>query len=149
MASRLIKEFIEECSAFGSFPFFLFLIGLFFLIGQVKLGIWLIIGLILSFAIIIVIKLFYFKERPLKKEHKNLFEKIEASSFPSLHSWRIVMILVFLSYYYKSVYLTIFLGIVTVIVLFSRKYLKKHFWIDIVFGALFGLIMSWLIIWLV
>jgi len=149
MVSRLIKEFIEDTSAFGSLSFFLFLIFLFLILGQIKLAIWLTLGLILSFVFIIIIKLIYFKERPQKKEYKNFIEKIEASSFPSLHSWRIVMILVFLSYYYKSEYLVILLGIIAILVFFSRKYLKLHFWIDIIFGALFGLIMSLLIVWLV
>jgi undecaprenyl-diphosphatase len=147
--SNLFKDFIEDTSAFGSLSFYLFLIFLFLIIGQIKLGIWLIWGLILSFAVIIIIKLFYFKERPQKKEYKNFIEKIEASSFPSLHAWRIIMIFVFLSYYYKSIYFVILLGTIAILVFFSRKYLRKHFWIDIVFGAIFGLIMSLLLIWLV
>jgi undecaprenyl-diphosphatase len=146
---HLIKEFIEDSSAFGSLSFFLFLIFLFLILGEVKLGIWLILGFILSFAFVIIIRLFYFKERPQKKEYKNIIEKINASSFPSLHSWRIVMIFVFLSYYYNSIYLVIFLGIIAILVFFSRKYLKFHYWTDIIFGAIFGLIMSLLIVWLV
>jgi len=147
--SRLIKEFIEDATAFGSLSFFLFLIFLFLILGEVKLSIWLIWGLILSFVFIVIIKLFYFKERPKKKDYKNIIEKLDASSFPSLHSWRITMIFVFLSYYYKSFYLVILLGIIAILVFFSRKYLKKHYWIDIIFGALFGLIMSLLIVWIV
>lgn len=149
MVSRLINDFIEDSSAFGSLSFYLFLIFLFFILGQVKLAIWLSLGFVLSFVFIVIIKLFYFKERPQKKEYNNFIEKIEASSFPSLHSWRIVMILVFLSYYYKSIYLVILLGIIAILVFFSRKYLKKHYWTDIIFGAIFGLIMSLLIILLV
>jgi undecaprenyl-diphosphatase len=145
--SRLIKEAIEDASAFGALPFYLFLIFLFFILGEIQLGLWLLVGFILSFAVIIIIKLFYFKERPKKKEYKNIFEKIEASSFPSLHSWRIIMILIFLSYYYKSIYLGLLLGVICVIVIFSRKYLMKHYWVDIIFGALFGLLMSLFIIW--
>jgi len=149
MVSRLINNFIEDASAFGSFPFLIFLVFLFLIIGQAKLSLWLFIGLILSFAFVILIRLFYFKERPKKKEYDNIFEKIEASSFPSMHSWRIVMIFVFLSYFYKSIYMIIFLGIMAILVFFSRKYLKKHYWVDIVFGAIFGLIMSLLIVWLI
>jgi undecaprenyl-diphosphatase len=146
MSSHLIKEFIEECSAFGSLPFFLFLIFLFFILGEIQLSTWLVLGLILSFALVILIKLFYFKQRPQKKDYHNIIEKLDASTFPSLHSMRIVLILVFLSYYYKSVYLVFLLGIIACIVFYSRKYLKKHYWMDILFGALFGFVMSFFII---
>lgn len=147
--SYLFKEFIEDVTVFGSLSFLIFLIFLFLILGEIQLSIWLFLGLVLSFVFIIIIKLFYFKERPEKKQYKNLIEKINASSFPSLHSWRIVMIFVFLSYYYKSFYLFVLLGIITILVFFSRKYLLKHYWVDIIFGALFGLIMSLLIVWLV
>lgn len=147
MASRLIKEFIEDFSAFGALPFYLFLIFFFLIINETKLAYWIIIGVIFSFIFIALIKLFYFKERPKKKEYSNILEKIEASSFPSLHSWRIIMLFVLISFYYKSVYMGIFLGIVAAIVLFSRNYLKKHYWIDIVFGAIFGLIEGLVIVW--
>jgi len=149
MVTRLIKDFIEDASAFGSLAFFLFLIFLFLILGQIKLAIWLAVGLILSFIIVMGIRLFYFKERPNKKDYNNFLEKLEASSFPSLHAFRIVLILILISYYYKSIYFVILLGIMTIIVFYSRKFLKKHYWTDIIFGAIFGLILSLLIVWLV
>ena len=146
---NLIKETIADTSAFGALPFYLFLIFLFLIFGETRLVIWLVLGFVLSFAVVIIIKLFYFKDRPQKKEYKNIFERIDASTFPSLHSWRIIMILVFISYYYKSIYFAILLGVIAIIILFSRNYLKKHYWTDIIFGSLFGLLMSLFIIWLI
>jgi len=149
MVVKLLKETIADISSFGALPFYLFLMSLFLIFNEIILFTWLFIGLILSFAFVIVIRIFYFKERPEKKEYKNLFEKIDASTFPSLHSWRIVMILVFLSSYYRSIYIASLFGIIALLVLFSRGYLKKHYFTDIIFGSLFGLIMALLIIWIV
>jgi len=89
-----------------------------------------------------LIKLIYWKPRPTKKGYRNWKEKIENGAFPSIHSARAAFtslvlfgallqlgplwpgILVGLAFYFPIAY--------------SRIYLKKHDWIDILFGTLIG-----------
>lgn len=146
MSQKIFKKIIEDAGALGALPFYLF-ISIFVLIqNELKLFIWLLLGLVFSYFFIVLIRIFYHKDRPVREPYKNLLEKIDASSFPSLHSWRIAMISCLLIYYYMSLYLGIFLFIASIIVMFSRYYLKKHYITDIFFGGLFGIIESVLII---
>ena len=149
MKSFLISDFIEEASGFGSFPFILFLITFFYLIGETQLSLWLLIGMIVSFIIVFLIKLFYFKERPNKIAYNNLLEKLNAGSFPSLHSLRIIMISTLISYYYQSLYLGIFLGLISLFVMYTRIRLKKHYFMDVLFRGIFGAIEAFLIMYLI
>jgi len=147
---KIIKEVLDSgfrnLSAFGALPFYLF-ICLFMLITQdLKIFYWLMIGLVSAYFFAMIFRLMFFRERPKKKKYKNIFEKIDASSFPSLHSWRIAMITYFLGFYYNSIALIILFSIITLAVMFSRVYLRRHYISDVFFGALFGIISSVLII---
>ena len=146
MSSKLVRKFIEDISAFGALPFFLFLSFFVLILGNFQLFLWLITGLIFAYLITAVIRIIYYNDRPEKMAYKNLLERIDASSFPSLHSWRVIMLSVLIGFYYKSSYLITFLVILSFLVLFSRYYLKKHYLIDVIAGGFFGLIEAILII---
>ncbi len=147
MLSKLFKKFIEDISSFGALPFFLFLSFFVLILGDFQLFWGLMLGLVFAYFITAIIRIIYYKDRPEKMVYKNILEKIDASSFPSLHSWRIILISVLMSFYYKSVYLIIFLSILSFLVLFSRYYLKKHYLVDIIAGACFGMMEAiWIMI---
>ena len=139
-SSKLIKRIFKDISALGALPFYLFLSFFVLLLGEIKLFVWLMAGLFLSYFITAIIRIIYHKDRPKKIDYKNFLEKIDASSFPSLHSWKIIMLSTLTGFYYRSVYLTVLLLFLSFLFLFSRYYLKKHYIIDIIFGGLFGLI---------
>lgn len=140
MLSKIFRQFIGDVSAFGALPFFLFFSFFILVLGDLQLFLELMLGLVSSYLIIIFIRIIYYKDRPEKREYKNILERIDSSSFPSLHSWRIIMLSILTGFYYKEIYLTILLSILSFLVLFSRYYLKKHYLADIIFGGIFGLI---------
>ena len=143
---KLVKQIIEDFSAFGSLPFYLFLSFLVLFLGSTLLFWWLVTGLGFAYALTIIIRLFYHKDRPVKRKHANILQKLDVASFPSLHSFRITLILLLVGSYYKTTYLIILLATTTLLVLYSRYYLKKHFVIDVVFGFIFGAVSSVIIV---
>ena len=146
---NIIRDFISEFSFFGSLPFYVFISVFILLIGEINLFYLLTAGLFFCYFFAILIRTSHFKSRPKKVHYKGLIGKIISSSFPSVHSWQIAMLTIFFTFYYFSPAFLILFGVLSLIVFFSRYYLKKHFVNDIVFGALFGVVESLaiLLIW--
>jgi undecaprenyl-diphosphatase len=146
MSNRIVNSLIRDLSSFGGLPFYLFLSFFVMLLGELKLFLWLIIGMIISYLIVIIIRIIFYKERPRKEKYNTFIEKIDASSFPSLHSFRITLIFWLFYFNYKSLYITIMVFFIGLAVFFSRYYLKKHFRIDIFWGFILGLVTSFAIV---
>jgi membrane-associated phospholipid phosphatase len=107
-----------------------------------KLG----IGLILILIITTLVRIIYFKDRPNKEEHHNWIERIDASSFPSMHTARIFFFgLVMSQFWDYSLNLTILFLVVSLSVSYSRIFLKKHDWWDLLGGLVLGVISFWII----
>jgi len=141
----ILKPILADLTFFGGLVFYTFLIFLFLSIKNYNLSIKLFIGLFSAYVIVIFIRLIYHKERPKKQNYSNFIEKIDSSSFPSLHALRISIIffLVFNSYQNILIFL-LFFGLLLV-VSFSRYFLKKHFIIDILAGLFIGFLIFLLI----
>lgn len=91
-----------------------------------------------------IIKIVFPKTRPNGQKYNNLLEKIDAGSFPSLHSSRITLVYLTLFSFANLIALKIiFLAIIPVVML-SRINLKKHFIADIIGGFSIGLIIWWI-----
>lgn len=107
----------------------------------------LLIALAINEALGSLIKIFFPKKRPNGQTYTNIIEKIDAGSFPSLHSSRIT--LVYLSLFSFSSLPSIKIAFLCVIpvVMLSRVQLKKHFWTDIIGGFLIGALIWWLSIY--
>jgi membrane-associated phospholipid phosphatase len=86
------------------------------------------------------LRIFFFRERPEKREFKNILEKINASSFPSNHSARVVFLFLFFIGIFPELIFVLFFGIITLIVLFSRIALKFHHPEDVIGGSLLAVI---------
>ncbi len=102
------------------------------------------VALFLSYLIGSVIKFLYYKPRPEEYVYKNRWQKINASSFPSIHTANSFIVTYFaLSVWYWSgaIYQPLlavwFLFFVTVSL--SRIQLKKHFPIDVVAWVILGM----------
>lgn len=121
------------------------IISLFFLfLDNYNLFMQLSFGLIITFLVAVIIRLLYFKERPNKEPYTNLFEKIDASAFPSIHSARIsFLVLVFSSYFQNLLIITLLL-IIGILVCYSRIYLRKHDFVDVVGGVIVGIVLGYL-----
>ena len=139
--SRFIKrvsdDFIRDFSGLGN-P--ILLIALFLLVtegDQLKTAI---MGLALLLVIGYIIKLIFSKERPKKIDHRNLFELIQSRSFPSVHSAEIMYSGLVVIHFVNNVLIDLFFAIIIFMVGYSRYYLKKHYFTDIVFGYAIGFI---------
>lgn len=126
-------------------PLILLFVPFIFLIESNKNGFFtLLIALAINEITGSLIKIFFPKTRPNGQKYNTLLEKIDAGSFPSLHSSRITLVYMTLFYYANLFELKIvFLAIIPIVML-SRINLKKHFWTDIIGGFFIGFFIWWL-----
>ena len=129
-------------------PFFVVIILISFLLKEKMLAHQLIVGLILTYAITSVIRLMYFKRRPDKQTYRNIVEKIDASSFPSLHAMRAAVLATILSAFFENFWLTPLFALAAVAVAVSRVMTKRHDVSDVLAGLIFGVIIGGVSIWL-
>jgi len=137
LIQKHLHEFFRDITALGGLAASILLILLFI---TSPLLIPLIAGSILTAGIVVLARIFYFKERPKKEKYGNFLERIDASSFPSLHTARIVFLAIIFSVHFANQYLTILCAVVAVLVAYSRIYLRKHDWIDVICGAAVGML---------
>lgn len=139
---KQVLETILNLSALGSF-LFLLIIAILFLQFNTKLSLMLFIGLIIIEFIGALSKLIFFKKRPDHQKFSNLLEKIDAGSFPSIHSARIVLLVLSIYHFYTSLFVLIWGIIIILLVGYSRNFLKRHYFIDVLVGYLVGFIISY------
>ena len=105
----------------------------------------LILGLAANELICYSIKLLFHRKRPNKQRYSNLIEKMDAGSFPSVHSSRA-------AFAYSTLILNseLFMGAVFFFMIltvgYSRVFLKKHYISDVVAGYFIGFILFILLI---
>ena len=141
-----IESSFRDMSALGShtilFPLILFI----YLIGLKYLTLQLIIGIFLSYIINFIIRIFYFKNRPVKERYNSFLSKIDSSSFPSAHSSRVIIFAIILSSYFNNLYLSFLFIISALFVAYSRIRTKKHFIFDVIVGLFIGIIISFFVL---
>lgn len=140
---KAFNEFIRDFTSFGNVFLIVFLSLLIF---GFKFPFFLIVlGLIVLEIITAGIKLIYPKERPKKENHSNILEKIDAGSFPSVHTARVTFF-AFMTVSF-TVNLNIQLGfanlliILPFVVAFTRIKMKKHYLIDVIAGLIIGFVL--------
>lgn len=114
----------------------------------------LVFALLGSYAAWSAIKYFFFKERPKSREFSNWLEKINAWSFPSIHSSNMMILILFFvrvlfeiskhsnEYDFYIGILFILLIIITSAIMLSRIELHKHYPIDVLGGIIFWMLIS-------
>ena len=138
----MLREIIEDTSALGGIAVFLSAIFIAFFTDNKILALKLFIGLILCYAVVIGIRIFYFKQRPDKQKYKTFLGKLDASSFPSLHAMSSIYVAIVLANHIKKSIISIFLVSISLLIAYSRIYLKKHYFVDIMLGLILGIIAS-------
>ncbi len=133
------NDFIKNVSALGTLPFFLIIISILYSINQIHFAIQLALGIFIGHLITYLIRLIYRKERPIPQKYESLVEKIDTSSFPSLHSVRAIIFFIISVMNSQSLTAYFIFSIYALGILWSRHYLQRHDWIDIFGGALIGL----------
>ena len=134
------SQLFRDLTSLGSLVFFI-LVGIFVLSFQEYLLFWrLVFGGIFTLIATVLIRMFYFKNRPKKQQHDNFVERIDASSFPSLHTGRTIFLALLLINYFNNTYVTLFLTIFSLLIAYSRIHLQKHDWYDLFGGLVLGII---------
>lgn len=133
----LLEALFRDITALGGLVIYSFLTVLMFFIN-IPLAVTLIIGFFITFIATILIRSIYFKHRPKKQEYHNFIEKIDASSFPSLHAARITFLFFIFSFYLSNILATSLLFSLSLLIIYSRIYLQKHDVKDIIGGIILG-----------
>ena len=128
----------RDITTFGGAIFYLLLIFSLFLLDQNKIASVLSGGFMITLIITVIIRLLYFRPRPKKQGYHNIVERIDASSFPSLHTARMVFLAGVGIQSFRNTITTISLIVFALSVLYSRIHLKKHDWIDVLGGIVVG-----------
>lgn len=134
---KFIHMLFRDITTFGGQIFYALILICTLALQEYSLFWMLLWGNIISIVVVVLTRTFYFKPRPNKQTFSNWLEKMDASSFPSLHSARIWFIALLLIEFFKYAFpiTTIFILLATV-TSYSRIYLKKHDWADVVAGLL-------------
>lgn len=142
------EEIWQDIKGLSGVPFFVIIIILAFLLQEKALAYQLIVGLALAYAVTVIIRLSYFKRRPDKQGYHNLIEKIDASSFPSLHAMRAAVLATILSAFFESALLTPLFALAAVAVGVSRVMTKRHDISDVLAGLVLGAIVGGVSVWI-
>ena len=128
-----LKNLFWTISLFGT-PFFYIPLTAYFLKVNPKLAISLIFILASTEITCGAIKFIYPKERPIPMPRNTLFQKYLAGSFPSVHTARITAFSIAIVSFYTNRLFVLAALLVVIGVGYSRIYLKKHYFIDVIWG---------------
>lgn len=137
----VIEVVFRDVSTLGSALFYWFLAFILLSVGYVSVFVLLAIFFIAVYLLVAMIRFFYFKERPHKEPYSNFFEKIDASSFPSVHAARSVFLAFVLHTLFESTLLfSVLVFCAAFLVCVSRVLLHKHDIVDVIGGAVLGVL---------
>jgi len=136
------SSIFKQITDLGGLIFYGLVIMSFLILGEWAMFWNLTVSIILMMVLAVGIKYFYFKERPKKQRKNNLLERLDASSFPSIHAMRVFSLAFWLSIFFNNPIFTVYLSITALIILYSRIYLKKHYLGDVVWGIIFSTIIN-------
>lgn len=135
-----LDSFMQDITVFGSLPLYLLLAVLAFFSDH-ALSATMLVMLGVMYALNVPLKLLCFRNRPARMRYTKLWQKIEASSFPSVHAERALFLSLLLGSRAQNTYVSAVLVAAAALVCFSRIYLKKHYWSDVIAGAALGVAM--------
>ena len=136
---RKYTEYMRDFTSLAN-PFVLLLVS-FVSLGMSHEFFIVLVGLVVNETVGSLIKLFFHKKRPNGQKYANSFEKIDAGSFPSIHSSRVAF--VYLMLYSATNFISLkilFLALIPLIG-YTRVHLKKHYLSDVLGGYVLGVIL--------
>jgi membrane-associated phospholipid phosphatase len=134
---KSLLEIMRDFTAFGSPLLLGFIVLLFFGLRMYTLSIF--VAMILIEVLAAVIKLAVPKDRPNKEEYSNILEKIDAGSFPSVHSARSLYFALLL-FLVIPTHIAPLAFLIPLIVGYTRIKMGKHFGMDVLGGFVLGFI---------
>ena len=139
--SGTLRMLFQTVSLFGT-PFFYIPMTAYFLKTNPNLAIKLILAIVSTEIICGAIKYLYPKKRPIPMPSETLVQKYFAGSFPSVHTARITAFSVAVILSANGI-TAILIGLFAMAgVGYSRIYLKKHYFIDVMAGFGIGAVLS-------
>jgi len=138
---NLVEIFFKQITELGSLTVIAVII-IFTYFLDVQLALKLFIGMLAATIISMIIKVLFFRPRPKKQKINTIIDRLDASSFPSVHSARITILMFLLIAYSGNLILRIFLAVIGLLVAYSRIYLKRHYYIDVIGGIILGVLIS-------
>ena len=139
----VLREFFEDVSVFGGLTFYLIVLILGYLVNQQRFVAVLAVGLLALYVVVAILRLLFFRVRPIKKKYDSLLEKIDAGSFPSMHAARATYLLLMIAEVLGKREIFIFVLVLIFLVAYSRFYLKMHYLSDCVAGVILGVLFSY------
>jgi membrane-associated phospholipid phosphatase len=136
---KIVNILLQQVTELGGMAFYAIIMVLFIFIDPTR-SLHLLISLVAIMIVSVSIKYLYFTHRPKKQSTSTLVERLDASSFPSIHSMRALALGYWLSHYFNNIFITAYITIVAVLVMVSRILLKKHYLRDVIWGAIFAAI---------
>jgi len=140
----MLDTLMRDFTALGGFLLISGIVLSVLLLQQKELFYFLLFGYFFIHFLGAGIKALHFKPRPNHQTYHNLIEKIDAGAFPSVHTARTFFFSLGLAYFFQNFAMTILLLLTAIIVSYSRVYLKKHDWWDLLGGLMLALLTFWL-----
>ena len=139
---KFIHMLFRDITTFGGEIFYVLILICTLALQKYSLFWLLVWGNLISIIVVLLTRTFYFKPRPNKQTYSNWLEKMDASSFPSLHTARIwFLALMFVQFFEYVIPITTVLIFLATITSYSRIYLKKHDWVDVIAGLFLAIIL--------
>ena len=139
-----MDEVMRDTTALGGLAVYGVVALLFLLLGNVPLFVTLAVGLVLCYAIISPMRIVFFRVRPDRQKFKGVFTKIDAGSFPSMHSTRATVLAIVLAQFFTQPAIRVLLVLGVLSVLVTRVLLKRHYASDVIGGIVVGAVVGWL-----
>lgn len=136
------KDLIVDVGAFGGLPFYALVLLLAYITNHIQLLTQVFAALVFSYAVAVVLRLAFFRERPEKRKHKNILEKIDAGSFPSLHVTRGTALAIIGGAFYNNMLVWVLFVIVILAIAHSRVWRKQHRMSDVIAGIILGILVA-------
>lgn len=145
MSKKLVHTFknsvIRDITTFGGLPFYATIVLFLLLLGNMQqLVLELVIGILIIMTIAILIRSFYYKPRPKELPHKTYFEKLEASSFPSIHAARAWFLAFVFANFFQNKLIWSLLIISAFSICYSRHNMRRHDFWDLLVGSILGIV---------
>ena len=140
-------EVLQDLKGLAGIPLFLVIGFLALFFGYSVLFYQLVFGFVLSYAVVVFFRVFFFRRRPDGEKYSSLLGKIDAGSFPSMHSMRAGVLAVLLSYFFGSFLLGLLFFLLAFGVAVSRVLQKRHFISDVFAGLILGFVIGLICVW--
>jgi len=140
----MLKESIQDISSFGGTPVYFATVGVFLITNKLPQFWLLTFTFVIAYLVTMAIRFTWWEERPDHEKYKNIWEKFDSGSFPSLHAMRATMLALVLIFFFNTVLATVVLVAGIAAVAYARIWLKRHHPRDVVVGIVLGIVIYYI-----